>query len=189
MNSELKDTLKKRLDENYTAFMESLQGKTVSELIAMAPEITAAQQLHEELLGVCDEDDAAFLLQFDDPLEVVRGYWAAEITGCDHSDEIGHMLWEIRDREELVPEKALPRPQMQLSEKEHRLVLIAGKASNILHGAGLHQQADEVFQGVTAAKDRESALRLIEKYVDVEMIPSIKISRKMTKGERNRHER
>ena len=106
MNRELKDTLKKRLDENYTAFMESLQGKTVSELIAMAPEITAAQQLHEELLGVCDEDDAAFLLQFDDPLEVVRGYWAAEITGCDHSDEIGHMLWEIRDRE--MYEKAQP---------------------------------------------------------------------------------
>ena len=67
MSSELKDTLKKRLDENYTAFIESLQGKTVSELIAMAPEITAAQQ--------------------------------SEITGYDHSGEMGHMLWDIRDRE------------------------------------------------------------------------------------------
>ena len=81
MSSELRDTLKKRLDENYTAYIASLQGKTVSELIAMAPEITAAQQLHEELLGACDEDDAAFLLQFDDPLEVVRGYWESEIIG------------------------------------------------------------------------------------------------------------
>ena len=99
MSSELKDTLKKRLDENYTAFIESLQGKTVSELIAMAPEITAAQQLHEELLDACDEDDAAFLLQFDDPLEVVRGYWESEITGYDHSGEMSHMLWDIRDRE------------------------------------------------------------------------------------------
>ena len=43
MSSELKDALKKRLDENYTVFIESLQEKTVSELIAMAPEITAAQ--------------------------------------------------------------------------------------------------------------------------------------------------
>ena len=111
MNSELKDTLKKRLDENYTDFMESLQGKTVSELIAMAPEITAAQQPHEELLGACDEDDAAFLLQFDDPLDVVRGYWEAEITGCDHSDEIGHMLWEIRDRE--LYEKEQPIQSME----------------------------------------------------------------------------
>ena len=99
MSSERKDTLKKRLDENYTAFIESLQEKTVSELIAMAPEITAAQQLHEELLDACDEEDVEFLLRFDDPLEVVRGYWESEITGYDHSGEMGHMLWDIRDRE------------------------------------------------------------------------------------------
>lgn len=80
MSNELKDTLKKRLDENYAAFIESLQGKTPSELIAMAPEITAAQQLHEELLDACDEEDVAFLLRFDDPLETVRGYWESEIT-------------------------------------------------------------------------------------------------------------
>ena len=194
MNSELKDALKKRLDENYAAFMESLQGKTVSELIAMAPEITAAQQLHEELLDACDDDDAKFLLQFDDPLEVVRGYWEAEITGCDHSGEMGHMLWEIRDREQygkeqFVLEEALPRPQMRLSEKEHRLVLIAGQASNILHGIGLHQQADEVFQGVMEAKDRESALRMIGKYIDVEMIPAIKINQKTIKRRKNQNER
>ncbi len=74
MESELKERLRQRLQENYAAFMEQLQSKTVSELIAMAPEITAAQQLHEELLDACDDDDAAFLLRFDDPLELVRGY-------------------------------------------------------------------------------------------------------------------
>ena len=179
MSSVRKDTLKKRLDENYTAFIESLQGKTASELIAMAPEITAAQQLHEELLDACDDDDVEFLLRFDDPLEVVRGYWESEITGYDHSGEMGHMLWEIRDRElyekeQLAPEEVLPRPKMQLSEKEHRLVLIAGQVSNILHGAGQHQQAGEVFQGVMAATNRKSALDVIAKYVDVEIIPAIK---------------
>ena len=97
MSSELKDTLKKRLDENYTAFIESLQEKTASELIAMAPEITAAQQLHEELLDACDEEDVAFLLRFDDPLETVRGYWESEITGYDHSGEMGHMLWRVQE--------------------------------------------------------------------------------------------
>ncbi|WP_300821058.1 hypothetical protein [uncultured Oscillibacter sp.] len=59
MSGKLKDALKKRLDENYTAFIASLQGKTAFELIAMAPEITAAQQLHEELLDACDEEDVA----------------------------------------------------------------------------------------------------------------------------------
>ena len=97
MSNELKDTLKKRLDENYAAFIESLQGKTPSELIAMAPEITAAQQLHEELLDACDEEDVAFLLRFDDPLETVRGYWESEITGYDHSGEMGHMLWRVQE--------------------------------------------------------------------------------------------
>lgn len=97
MSNELRDTLKDRLDANYTAFMESLQKKTIPELIAMAPEITAAQQLHEELLGACDEEDMAFLLRFDDPLETVRGYWESEITGYDHSGEMGHILWRVRE--------------------------------------------------------------------------------------------
>ena len=97
MSSELRDALKERLDANYTAFIESLQKKTVPELIAMAPEITAAQQLHEELLDACDEEDVAFLLRFDDPLEVVRGYWESEITGYDHSGEMGHMLWRVQE--------------------------------------------------------------------------------------------
>ena len=84
MSSELKDALKQRLDENYAAYLESLQEKTASELIAIAPEITAAQQLHEELLDACDDEDVGFLLRFDDPLEVVRGYWESEITGYSH---------------------------------------------------------------------------------------------------------
>lgn len=97
MSGELRDTLKKRLDENYAAFIESLQGKTIPELIAMAPEITAAQQLHEELLDACDDDDMEFLLQFENPLEVVCGYWESEITGYDHRGEMGHTLWRIRE--------------------------------------------------------------------------------------------
>ena len=128
MNSEWKDALKKRLDENYAAFIESLQNKSVSELIAMAPEITAAQMLHEELLDACDKDDGEFLLRFNDPLEVVRGYWESEITGYDHSGEIGHMLWEIRDKEmyskdQLAqPEKStgtVPSPAVQ-GKKSHK---------------------------------------------------------------------
>lgn len=115
MNSELKDTLRKRLDENYTAFLEQLQGKSTAELIAMAPEITAAKQCHEELLDACDDDDIRFLLQFDDPLEVVRGYWENEITGYDHSGEMGHMLWEIQDRE-MYSKEQLTQPLKDAGE-------------------------------------------------------------------------
>ena len=119
MNSEWKDALKKRLDENYTAFIESLQGKSVSELIVMAPEITAAQMLHEELLDACDKDEGEFLLRFNDPLEVVRGYWESEITGYDHSGEIGHMLWEIRDKE-MYSKDQLAQPGKSKSKTSHQ---------------------------------------------------------------------
>lgn len=93
-----KKILAGRLEQSYTAYMEGLQGKTASELIAMAPEITAVQQLHKELLGACDKDAVAFLLQFDDPLEAVRDDWESEINGYSHRREIGHMLCDIRER-------------------------------------------------------------------------------------------
>ena len=109
MSGDLKTALRARLDQNYKDFMDGLQGKTTSELIAMAPEITAARQVHEELLGACDEDDMEFLLRFDNPLEVVRGYWESEITGYDHSGEMGHMLWDIRDKG-LYSEDQLAQP-------------------------------------------------------------------------------
>ena len=122
MNGELKTALKERLDKNYDDFLAQLQEKTVSELVVMAPEIVAAQQCHEELLDACDEDDIQFLLQFDDPLELVRGYWEAEITGYSHSDEMGHMLWEIRDREmydrEQLAQPSLPAVQGKKSKKK-----------------------------------------------------------------------
>ena len=123
MSSELKDALKKRLDENYANYIESLQGKTISELISMAPEITAAKQCHEELLGACDEDDVAFLLQFSDPLEVVRGYWESELSGYDHSNEMGHMIWEIRDRELYSKDQLAQSMQGEKSEGKENVFM------------------------------------------------------------------
>ena len=98
MSSEARDILRDRLDQNYKTYMESLQKKTPSELIVLASEITAVQQIYDELLDACDEDDIDFLLQFDDPLETASGAWESEITGYDHSEEISHTLWSLRDR-------------------------------------------------------------------------------------------
>lgn len=99
MSSETRDILRDRLEQNYKAYMGSLQKKTPSELIALASEITAVQQIHDELLHACSEDDINFLLQFDNPLEIASGAWESEITGYDHSEEIGHTLWVLRDKE------------------------------------------------------------------------------------------
>lgn len=119
MSSELRDTLKKRLDENYAAFIKSLQKKTVSELIALAPEITAAQQLRDELACACSEEDAATLLQFDDPLEEMRGFWATEQDGC-HSEEIGHMIGELQCRGEFPAPPPIKAVQKETKTAPHR---------------------------------------------------------------------
>ena len=130
MSSELKDALKKRLDENYAAYLGSLQGKTVSELIAMAPKITAAQQLHEELPDACDEEDMEFLLRFDDPLEALQGLWADALTGS-RTEEISHLIWEVRDRE-LIEEE--PKMVKQVSTEDLRRM--EGQEGLVLQGCG-----------------------------------------------------
>lgn len=103
----LNDILQTRLDQNYKDYAARLQGKTADELIALAPEITATQQLRDELACACSEEDAAILLQFDDPLEEMRGFWANEQDSC-HSEEIGHMIGELQCRGEFPMPPAKP---------------------------------------------------------------------------------
>ena len=118
------------MPNNITNQITSLQEKTVSELIAMAPEITAAQQLHEELLDACDDEDVEFLLQFDDPLEALRGLWADALTGS-RMEEITHLVWEVRDRE-LIEE--VPKMVKQISTDDLRRM--EGQEGLVLQGCG-----------------------------------------------------
>ena len=149
MSSERKDTLKKRLDENYTAFIASLQKKTVSELIAMAPEITAAQQLHEELLDACDDDGVEFLLRFDDPLETLRGLWADALTGS-RTEEISHFVWEVQDRE-LIEEA--PKMVKQISTEDLRRM--EDQEGLVLQGCGGDLQREvKILYNVPNSVDR-----------------------------------
>ncbi len=96
MSRDRHEDLQARLDQNYKDYLEQLKKKPFAELIKLAPEITAAQQLCDELAAVCDDSEVEYLLGLDDPLEVTRGYWEREISGYDHGDEMGHMLWVLR---------------------------------------------------------------------------------------------
>ena len=106
------DILQKRLDRNYNDYLAQLRGKTADELIALAPEITAAQQLRDELACACSEEDAATLLQFDDPLKEMRDLWAGQQDGC-HSEEIGRMIRELHCR------GMFPEPKPSVSPAKH----------------------------------------------------------------------
>ena len=113
------DMLQIRLDQNYRDYVAGLQGKTADELIALAPEITAAQQLRDELAAACSEEDAALLLQFDDPLEEMRGFWADQQNGC-HSEEIGHMIGELQCRGEFPAPPPTQAARKEVKTAPHR---------------------------------------------------------------------
>ena len=108
------DMLHMRLDQNYRDYASRLQSKTADELIALAPEIAATQQLRDELACACSEEDAAILLQFEDPLEKMRGFWIEEQDGC-HSEGIGHMIGGLHCRKRFP----LPPAKTDIDKPKH----------------------------------------------------------------------
>ena len=107
--------------EQYKA--EWLQ-KPVTALIEDAEEIASVQRMFKELPGAVTDEDAAYLLRFKNPLEVVADAWQdANGFGSVIDDEMTHMLWELRDRGdaeadyEMEPEYYAPtEPQLQAPE-------------------------------------------------------------------------
>jgi len=97
MTSELQSALQKRLEENYAAYTAQLTKRSFADLISTADEIAAAKFICENLLSVCSDSDAALLLRFDNPLELMRDRWLEEI-GVDRSEELSHAVWTVRDR-------------------------------------------------------------------------------------------
>ena len=131
MKQERKAVLQKRLDQGYTDYMEQLQGKTASELIELASEIAAVQMIREELVLACSEEDIKFLLRLKNPLTVLREYWNTGVDYYDHTEELGHMLWEIQDREMYSKDDLLPCPVFK-AKKQHGLSVIQNPARNEL---------------------------------------------------------
>lgn len=90
--------LKERLKACYEEYIRQLRQKPAEELIEMASEIAAAKFIYEEVLvegafvGYAD-----YLLQFENPLELLRDSWQ-DNENCDRHEEIDHMLWNMKDK-------------------------------------------------------------------------------------------
>lgn len=91
-------TLQGRLEAAYGDYIRQLRQKPAEELIEMAEEIAATKLVYEELAvnGTFGEY-ADYLLQFENPLEVLRDSWQTS-EGYDRHEEIDHMLWDMKDR-------------------------------------------------------------------------------------------
>ena len=89
-----------------------------------------------------------------------------------------------------VQEQRPQRPKMELLGQDGNIFAILGRASALLKRAGMKDQADEMFQRVTASGSYEQALNIISEYVETELTPPPIHQRSNKKKEaRNAHER
>ena len=91
-----KEKLQKILDQNYKDYMHRIHDKPASDIMQAAERIVAARQLREELADACGDNEIEALLQLENPLEMLIGYWVDEMSGM-HKDEMSYMLWRLQD--------------------------------------------------------------------------------------------
>lgn len=96
-----------RIQENYAAFAGQWSAMTPSELIEKAEKIYAAQMVRGHLMESVDEQQAEWLLRFENPLEIMQDKWINE-NGMEmvHDEDFSHALWAVmdcQDTENLYP--------------------------------------------------------------------------------------
>lgn len=120
MSQNQNEILQLRLDQGYQDYLAQLREKPFDEVIRLAPEITAAQQICDELAAACDEEEAEYLLGLENPLETAVGYWEREISGYDHGEEMGHMLWHLRGCDREIPASGTaPKTKQKRKDNAH----------------------------------------------------------------------
>ena len=93
--------LKRKLDACYNEYYESWLQMQPLDLVERAEEIASIRRMREELPDAVTEEDAAYLLRFKNPLEVVADAWQSmNGSGSIVDDDMTQILWEIRDRQD-----------------------------------------------------------------------------------------
>ncbi|WP_312645496.1 hypothetical protein [Hydrogenoanaerobacterium sp.] len=93
MKNKYRALLFDRIQENYADFIASLSS---SDMINKAVEISAAQMVKESLMDSVDEQQAEWLLRFDNPMEIMRDKWIEENGMRMVPDEdFSHALWSV----------------------------------------------------------------------------------------------
>lgn len=98
MKHEKERKLKEHLKANYEAYIQQLKVKPAPDLIEMASEIAAAKFIYEELeVEGAFSEYADYLLQFENPLEVLKDGWISELT-VRQSDALSDVLWDMAEK-------------------------------------------------------------------------------------------
>lgn len=139
MNAEeTKQRFSKRIRENYEDFLEDWLSQESEELVSCAEEIFATKMLSEALPQVASIDEMAYLLHYENPLEVVRDGWMS-YDAVDISKELKHVLWFTEHNASLWADYALSNEKLDTP----------GKAP-ITVGDFLRHYPDETFDMMTS---------------------------------------
>ena len=92
---EIQSQLNQKVKDGWSAYVDKLLKLTSSEVISLADEISATSFCHDRLINCDSQPDhlLEYLLQFDDPLEVMREHWQEDRP--DHSEDFDHALWSL----------------------------------------------------------------------------------------------
>lgn len=99
-DSSPRSLLKQKVSANFAEYKEKWLKMSPSELIDRCEELEAVTRMAQELPSAVSDEDAEYLLQFKNPLEVVSDEWISR-NGIDSlivDDEMSHLLWSLQDR-------------------------------------------------------------------------------------------
>lgn len=92
MSSEnLKQDFSRRIRENYEDFLKDWLSQEPEELVSYAEEIAATKLLSQSVVEVATAEDMEFLMQFENPLEVIRDGWMT-YEQADITEELQYAL-------------------------------------------------------------------------------------------------
>ena len=94
--------LKQKVNTNFAGYKEQWLKMSPAELIDRCEELEAVTRMAQELPSAVSDEDAKYLLQFKNPLELVSDEWISR-NGIDSlivDDEMSHLLWSLQDRGE-----------------------------------------------------------------------------------------
>lgn len=101
MENKYKVLLFDKLQENYADFLAEWSALTLEELIEKSEEIYVTKMVKEHLPNYVYEDQAKWLLRFQNPLDIVRDRWMEENgIGTVHDEDISHAVWTAMDHPE-----------------------------------------------------------------------------------------
>lgn len=162
----------------------------INELLTQGGILQAGSAWKAEAVRVFQHDGLTNLLFPFDGVQLDVGKLAiwrlqthAQFGGTWLSDYVPNRLGGF------VQEQRPQRPKMELLGQDGNIFAILGRASALLKRAGMKDQADEMFQRVTASGSYEQALNIISEYVETELTPPPIHKKSNKKKARDAHER